>query len=173
MSWTQVHVSGLSQTVHPEDEELEAFLEARYSLASDDTIMWAGPGTTLIKRDESTGACRGYGFLSFHSFQGASLAVEKINSFRGNEVATSTDAHDDDVASASLKNSVGDDCHALQLRAELSKPKKQSKKTSVPGQSADYSDMRLRSQRKVSVRKHPVFMSSDKSKTGLGNKTKS
>jgi RNA recognition motif-containing protein len=137
--------------------------------------MWAGPGTTLIKRDECTGTSRGYGFLSFHSLQGASLAVEKINSFRGNEVATSTDAHDDDVAPASLINSVDDDCHpdALQLRAELSKPKKKSKKTNVPGQSADYSDLRFKRERKAAVRKHPVFMSSDKSKTGLGNKTKS
>lgn len=165
MSWTQVYVTGLSQTNDPSDEELEGLLDARYGLSSSEDMMtWAGPGTTLIKRDKDTDACRGYAFLAFFSSQGASIAVNKINGYSRQENADE-EVHDDDGLISSLL--------PPQLRAELSKPNaKSGRKKQTNEQGGDYSDLRLRRQRGAAVRKHPVIINSDKTKTGLGNKTR-
>ena len=138
--WTQVYLSGLEKTSLPTDEDLETLWEERYGLSVDASLMWAGKGTSIVKRSDD-GICRGYAFLSFLSLDGATRAVERIN------------------------NS-GDD----QLRAEISKPKKKQNKATKGGQ--DYSDIRLRRQRKAPVAKHPVIVSSNGKKTGLGNKTR-
>jgi hypothetical protein len=165
MSWTQVYVTGLSQTNDPSDEELEGLLDARYSLSSSEDMMtWAGPGTTLVKRDKETDACRGYAFLAFLSSQGASIAVDRINGYSrqsdSNEEGT---VHDDDLNLSLLPP---------QLRAELSKPNAKSGRKKQTNDSGDYSDLRFRRKRAAAVRKHPVIINSDKSKTGLGNKTR-
>ena len=76
-SWTQVYVTGISKTIIPTDDEIEANLVEKYNL-SDDSILWAGEGTTLIKRD-AQGACRGFAFLSFYSLDSASTVIERIN----------------------------------------------------------------------------------------------
>jgi hypothetical protein len=180
MACIQVYLTGLSESTSPDDEELEGLIVARYNLSADD-ITWAGPGTTLIKRNGRTQVCRGYGFLSFLSSDGASIAVDKINAFRGDENDT-TAIHNQSTDTSLPSNSVtNDDCGhdnvlPLQLRAELSKPKANTKKAqqkkSIPEKQGDDSDIRLRRQRKTAVRKHPVIISSDKKKTGLGNKTK-
>jgi hypothetical protein len=166
MSWTQVYVTGLSQTTEPSDEELEGLLDARYNLSStEDSITWAGPGTTLVKRDNDT-VCRGYAFLAFFSPHGASFAVDRINGYSGRGDAEDSAVHDDYLTSSLLPP---------QLRAELSKPKAKSgrkKQTNDPGQGADHKDVGFRRKRAAPVRKHPVIISSNKSKTGLGNKTK-
>ena len=118
MSWTQVYVTGLARAVNPSDEEIEAYLCKRYSLTdaansnsigddntaatiNTDNLMWAGEGSTLIKRDDS-GCCRGFAFLTFYSVDGAMIAIDRIN----NDVSTSES---------------GDD--RISLRAELSNPK--------------------------------------------------
>jgi hypothetical protein len=169
MSWTQVYVTGLAQTNDPSDEELEGLLDARYSLSSSEDMMtWAGPGTTLIKRDKDTDACRGYAFLAFFSSHGASIAVDRINDYYSRQRDIEEEAvHEDDLTSSSLL--------PPQLRAELSKPNAKSgrkKQTNDPGQGEDHSDLRLRRKRAAAVRKHPVIVSSNGSKTGLGNKTR-
>jgi len=165
MSWTQVYVSGLNQTVEPSDEDLERLLADRFNLnnataygsstyAFDDSIQWAGPGTTLFKRNETTNSCRGYAFLSFLSSESAEMIIERINN-----------SH----------TTVSDDTNLLPafLRAELSKPQKAKPKKKKDEQSSkDLSDLRLRRKRRAPIRKHPVIISSDKKKTGLGNKTK-
>jgi RNA recognition motif-containing protein len=150
MSWTQIHVSGLSETTSPDDEELERLLQERYKLEEDSELTWAGPGTTLIKRDKDTQACRGYCFLCFLSLQGASNAIEKINAF-----------WEEDQYGEGLPP---------QLHAELSQPKAKAKKQTNEANS--HGDVRLRRKRKESVMKHPVIVSSNKVKTGLGNKTR-
>lgn len=77
-SWTQVYVTGISKgVVIPTNEEIEANLVKKYNL-SDDSILWAGEGTTLIKRD-AQGACRGFAFLSFYSLESANEVIERIN----------------------------------------------------------------------------------------------
>jgi hypothetical protein len=159
MSFTLVHVSGLSPTSNLNNDQIESLLEARYNLSSVDTnIAWAGPGTTIVKRDDSTNRCRGYCFLSFYTLEGASVAVDTINTIRG----------EGDMDSSALL--------PLQLHAELSKPKPKGstkKKTKTKtSQETDHSDLRLRRKRGAPIRKHPVIISSDKSKTGLGNKTR-
>jgi hypothetical protein len=148
MSWTQVYVTGLSQTASPSDEDLEGLLDGWYDLSSDSDLLWAGPGTTLVKRDKDSGVCRGFAFLAFFSMQGASIAVDRIN----NGVPRG-------------------DTRGVQLQAELSKPKTKTKKAPAGQPGADHSDIRLRHKRKAPVRKHPVLVSSDKKRTGLGNKT--
>ncbi|GFH59230.1 hypothetical protein CTEN210_15706 [Chaetoceros tenuissimus] len=77
-SWTQVYVTGISKGIIPTDEEIEANLVKKYNLSDDDSILWAGEGTTLIKRD-AQGACRGFAFLSFYSLDSASVVIERIN----------------------------------------------------------------------------------------------
>jgi RNA recognition motif-containing protein len=156
MSWTQVYVTGLSRTVDPTDEKLEELLDKRYGLTAADphVVLWAGPGTTLVKREDDTGVCRGYAFLAFYSDEGAAIAVDRINS----------------------KSEIGDESSGLppQLVAELSKPKnrKQKKKPQDRDSSENLPDTRLRRKRRAPVRKHPVIISSDRTKTGLGNKTR-
>ena len=164
MSWTQVYVTGLSRAINPSDEEIEAYLSQRYSLADtsnndssgDDTtdnLMWAGEGSTLIKRDES-GCCRGFAFLTFYSVDGAMLIIDRINN--DNSSNESDDGGD-----------------RLTLMAELSNPKGGTKKKSNKKNNEDnLPDLRLRRQRKLPVRKHPVVTSSDGKRTNLGNKTK-
>ena len=94
MSYTQVYVTGLARAINPSDEEIEAYLCKRYSLAggtadddnsnngddntADNKIMWAGEGSTLIKRDEN-GCCRGFAFLTFFSVDGAMMIIDRIN----------------------------------------------------------------------------------------------
>jgi RNA recognition motif-containing protein len=156
MSWTQVYVSGLSRTVDPTDEELEELLDKRYGLTTADphVVLWAGPGTTLVKREDDTGVCRGYAFLVFYSDGGAAIAVDRINSI----------------------SETGDESSGLppQLVAELSKPKNRQpkKKGQGGGPSENLPDNRVRRKRRAPVSKHPVIISSDRSKTGLGNKTR-
>ena len=60
------------------------------------------------------------------------------------------------------------------LRAELSNPKGGTKKKSSKKNNNEDNlpDLRLRRQRKLPVRKHPVITSSDGKRTNLGNKTK-
>ena len=148
--WTQVYLSGLEKSLLPTDEELEAAWEERYGLS--DTAAdtsWAGPATSIIKRTDD-GICRGYAFLSFLSSDGAARAVAIIND-------NSTSQEDDQNA----------------LHAEISKPKKKpNKASSSSSKGQDFSDVRLRRQRKAPVAKHPVIVSSNGKKTGLGNKTR-
>lgn len=148
MSWTQVYITGLPKSILPTDEDIESILASTYSLAdSDPALLWAGPGTTLVKRDDSAGGqCRGFAFLAFHSTEGAQLAVERINT------------------------------SGTTVRAEISKPKPKSKKKKKgkgsDGGGDDMSDLRLRRQRGAPIRKHPVITSSNGKRTNLGQKTK-
>ena len=169
MSWTQVYVTGLARAINPSDEEIEAYLCKRYSLTdaansnsigddiaatiNNDNLMWAGEGSTLIKRDDS-GCCRGFAFLTFYSVDGAMIVIDRIN----NDVSSTSES--------------GDDC--ISLRAELSNPKGggTKKKSNKKNNEDNLPDLRLRRQRKQPVRKHPVVTSSDGKRTNLGNKTK-
>lgn len=58
----------------------------------------------------------------------------------------------------------------IQLRAEVSIPKKKPKKEGDVGK--ELPDLRCKRQRGAPVRKHPVIRSSDGKKTNLGNKTR-
>lgn len=157
MSWTQVYVRGLSRSLDPSDEEIENLLNERYNLTSD-TAMWAGPDTTLIKRDEM-GFCRGYVFISFYSVEGAAVIVDRVNSGCKN-----------DNGNVNIKT---DTKLPLQLHAELSNPKAKDGKKANKSQNQDNDNhIRLRRQRKAPIRKHPVIVSSNGTKTNLGNKTK-
>uniref|UniRef100_A0A7S4AHZ3 RRM domain-containing protein n=1 Tax=Pseudo-nitzschia australis TaxID=44445 RepID=A0A7S4AHZ3_9STRA len=167
MSWTQVYVRGLSRSLDPSDEEIENLLNERYNLTSD-TAMWAGPGTTLIKRDEM-GFCRGYIFLSFYSAEGAAVVVDRVNGGCRNDNGSVSVNVDIDIET--------DTKLPLQLHAELSNPKPKAKngKNANKGRNQDNSNddhIRLRSKRKAPIRKHPVIISSNGTKTNLGNKTK-
>jgi len=78
--------------------------------------------------------CRGYCFLSFLTLAGATTAMDRVNVTDG-----------------------------FPLKAELSKPKGNSKKEKkVDG--GDTRDLRLKRMRGQPVRKHPVLTSSDQSK---------
>ena len=127
---------------------------------SSKNLMWAGPGSTLIKRDDN-GCCRGFAFITFYSMDGALLAIDRINN--DSQSSSSSDA----TASSNTSNN-------MRLRAELSNPttskKKGGKKKNDGGE--NLTDLRLRRQRKQPVRKHPVITSSDGKRTNLGNKTK-
>lgn len=163
MSWTQVYVSGLPQTVDPTDEEIESTLASTYNLTDTaQTILWAGPGTTLVKREDSAGGeCRGFAFLAFYSNEGAQIAVDRIN-------GGSDGLMHDNGETATMAVTP-----TLQLKAELCKPKPKSKKgKGADGSGGDVSDIRLKRQRAAPVRKHPVIISSSGKKTNLGNKTK-
>ena len=155
MSWTQVYVTGLSRSADPSDEEIEINLCKTYSLDDADSswgvpIMWAGAGSTLIKRDDN-GCCRGFAFLSFYSKEGSLIVVDRINN---------TGKNDDDGIRL--------------LRAELSNPKggKEKKKKGGNKKEEHLPDLRLRKQRTQPIRKHPVITSSDGKRTNLGSKTK-
>ena len=169
MSYTQVYVTGLARAINPSDAEIEAYLCKRYSLAgstaaddnsncehntADKITMWAGEGSTLIKRDDENGCCRGFAFLTFFSVDGAMMIIDRINNDNSDN------------------NGVD---HNIMLRAELSNPKGGTKKKSNKkknNEDNDLPDLRLRRQRKLPVRKHPVITSSDGKRTNLGSKTK-
>ena len=151
MSWTQIHISGLNRSIEPTDEVIEQLLDERYQLSSNDIILWAGVGTTLIKRDDQ-GACRGFAFMSFYSKDGALCAIEKINNYK----------HDALSSTEQLP---------ISLHAEISNPKAKKKKNNKDKEE-DLPDLRLRRQRAPPIRKHPVITSSDGKRTNLGNKTK-
>ena len=162
-TWTQVHLSGLPRSSAMSDTTIESLVSKKYGLddgadAGISSLGWAGPGSTLVKRDEATGHCRGYAFLTFHSREGATSFVDSVNDKQHETLA------DDDSLPW------GD------IRAELSRPKKggnrggHAKKGAK--QQTDFSDLRLRRQRKAPVRKHPVIVSSDGKRTNLGNKTR-
>lgn len=179
-SWTQVYISGLSKSINPSDEEIEDYLNKCYSLDGEhvnsndqdeitassnssvsNNLMWAGPGSTLIKRDDD-GCCRGFAFLTFYSMDGALLAIDRIN----NDIRSSSSSSDATIASS----------NNMRLRAELSNPTSSKKKGGGKKKKNDggenLTDLRLRRQRKQPVRKHPVITSSDGKRTNLGNKTK-
>mmetsp|Transcript_3528 Transcript_3528/g.7794 ORF Transcript_3528/g.7794 Transcript_3528/m.7794 type:complete len:166 (-) Transcript_3528:148-645(-) len=165
MSWSQVYVTGLPRTVDPTDEEIESTLASTYNLTDTaQAILWAGPGTTLVKRDDSAeGQCRGFVFLAFYSNEGAQIAVERINGSTGI-------VHDGETATMAVTST-------LQLKAELCKSKPKSKKGKQGsgadgGSGGDVSDIRLKRQRGAPVRKHPVITSSSGKRTNLGSKTK-
>jgi len=156
-----VYLTGLSRSVDPSDEEIEAMLDERYNLSNDTTIMWAGPGTTLIKRDDKR-CCRGFGFLTFYSAGGAAIVIDRINANAGGSVGSGSGTCSGFSEGVTL------------LRAELSNPKaaKERKKSSGSGSRNELPDLRLRRQRKAPIRKHPVIVSSDGKKTNLGNKNR-
>lgn len=177
-SWTQVYISGLSKSINPSDEEIEDYLNKCYSLDGEHVnnndqdgiissnssvsknLMWAGPGSTLIKRDDN-GCCRGFAFLTFYSMDGALLAIDRINN---------------DIRSSSSSSGAIASSNNMRLRAELSNPISSKKKGGGKKKKNDggenLTDLRLRRQRKQPVRKHPVITSSDGKRTNLGNKTK-
>jgi hypothetical protein len=171
MSWIQVYISGLSRTIDPSDDDIETHLNTRYNLApSEDVdsdnnnnnnanILWGGPGSSLIKRDDM-GTCRGFGFLMFFSAEGASIVVDRINAYSKSVFA------ERGGGMMSADTSV----LPLQLCAELSNPKSERKKTKK--QDVQDTDLRMRRQRKAPVRKHPVIISSSGKKTNLGNKNR-
>lgn len=173
MSWTQVYVTGLAQTVEPCDDDLEDLLAKRYCLDNhhhgDDNdnlphVDWAGPGTSLFKRDPTTNASRGYAFLSFLTLESAETMVARINNH----------TTEDPAADATTSSNSTELLLPPNLRAELSKPKPKNKsnKKKNSNDKEDLADVRLRRKRAPPIRKHPVIVSSDKKKTGLGNKTK-
>mmetsp|Transcript_38130 Transcript_38130/g.65142 ORF Transcript_38130/g.65142 Transcript_38130/m.65142 type:complete len:176 (+) Transcript_38130:131-658(+) len=175
MSWTQVYITGLSRSVHPSDEEIEIYLCKKYSLDDNDVdadsgeggctttptpIMWAGAGSTLVKRDDN-GCCRGFAFLTFYSKDGALIVVDRINNDNGKN----------------FDDNGGDVDDAIRLGAELSNPKGGKEKKKKGGgnnnnEEDHLPDLRLRRQRKQPIRKHPVITSSDGKRTNLGNKTR-
>ena len=160
-SWTQVYLTGLPQTILPTDEQIESKLNAVYGLQRHPDLLWAGAGTTLVKRDQDNGRCRGFAFLAFYSREGAELAVGRINA-----VGIEQYGNDDDDGKESAAVAP-----PLRLHAELSQAKtKKGKSKSKSG--GDVSDIRLRRQRGAPVRKHPVITSSSGKRTNLGNKTK-
>ena len=150
MSWTQIHISGLNRSIEPADEVIEQLLDDRYQFSSNDSILWAGVGTTLIKRNDQ-GECRGFAFMSFYSKDGALCAVDKINNYK----------HDTSTSTSQLP---------ISLHAEISNPK--GKKKKKDNKEEDLPDLRIRRQRAPPIRKHPVITSSDGKRTNLGNKTK-
>lgn len=146
-SWTQLYLTGLPETLTPTDQDIESALDNSYQLSTDNNLQWAGIGTTLIKRNPD-GIARGFGFISFHSKEGAVAAMERINN------CTLT------IAETTI----------VQLKAEVSIPKKKLKKEGDIGK--ELPDLRCKRRRGAPVRKHPVIRSSDGKKTNLGNKTK-
>lgn len=162
-TWTQVYLSGLPRSRDISDTTIEVLISNKYGLdvdAADEAnlSLWAGPGSTLVKRDEASGHCRGYAFLAFHSREGAASFMNNVNDKQGQHGTTT----DDD------RLPWGD------LKAELSLPKKGNRggQAKKGAKQTDYSDLRLRRQRKAPVRKHPVIVSSDGKRTNLGNKTR-
>ena len=171
-----MYISGLHCTADYSDEDIETQLNARYNLdgngngdgdgdgdyedcsSTSINILWAGPGSTLIKRDHQ-GSCRGFAFLTFYSAEGASMIVDRINSRAEVEA---------EVEASETSKSV----LPLQLRAELSNPKGGKKGKSKQQKDSNLPDVRLRRQRRAPIRKHPVIVSSDGKRTNLGNKTR-
>ena len=180
MSWAQVYITGLDKSIDPTDDIIEQLLDESYKLSNDDILCWAGYGTTLVKRNETTGVCRGYAFLSFFSKEGALVAIDRINNSK-----TSCDDGEDDNNNNVDGNIIMDHDGTIHspklpttLRAELSNPQnngnKSKKKKSNSNNNGGHNlpDVRLRRQRAPPIRKHPVITSSDGKRTNLGNKTK-
>ena len=157
-SWTQVYITGLSRSITPTDAEIETMLDDRYQLSSlassSPSCGWAGSGTTVIKRD-GEGKCRGFAFVSFHSYESASIFIDQMNN--------------------NNKNSIKD----IILHAEMSTPGKKvnmrdgGAKNKKKMEDGNYlPDLRLRRQRKQPVRKHPVIVSSNGKRTNLSKSNK-
>ena len=170
MSWTQVYITGL-------DKSSVELLDKGYKLSNDDILCWAGYGTTLVKRNETTGTCRGYAFLAFFSKEGALVAIDRIN----NNCKTCDNDNNNNVDGKMVDgdSTISDPKLPTTLRAELSNPKngnkskkKKSNSNSNGGECSNLPDVRLRRQRAPPIRKHPVITSSDGKRTNLGNKTK-
>eukprot|EP00558_Chaetoceros_sp_UNC1202_P004535 CAMPEP_0197235612 /NCGR_PEP_ID=MMETSP1429-20130617/2997_1 /TAXON_ID=49237 /ORGANISM="Chaetoceros sp., Strain UNC1202" /LENGTH=155 /DNA_ID=CAMNT_0042694241 /DNA_START=1 /DNA_END=466 /DNA_ORIENTATION=+ len=110
----------------------------RFNLSNDHSLVWAGPGTTLIKRDEG-GSCRGFAFLTFYSKDGADNIVDRINN--------GSEGSNDD--SEKVKN------YPFQLTAELSNPKGAKERKKAKGQdgssSAHLPDIRIKKQRRAPI----------------------
>ena len=160
MSWTQVYISGLPKSIDPSDEEIETFFDTRYNLTNDSAVLWAGYGTTLVKRDDS-GRSRGFAFLTFYSAAGASTIVDRI----------STESTNDGVGDSEISQEL----LSLQLRAELSNPKAAKERNKKGGSKEGKGDMnhiRMKKHRGQPIRKHPVITSSSGKRTNQGNKTK-
>jgi hypothetical protein len=159
MSWTQVFITGLPKSVEPTNEEIETMLDVRFNLTNDHSLMWAGPDTTLIKRDDR-GSCRGFAFLTFYSSDGASKVIDRINN----------ESEGSNVDSEVEKK------YTFKLTAELSNQKgaKERKKAKSQNDSSSghLPHMRIKKQRGAPIRKHPVITSSNGKRTNLGNKTK-
>mmetsp|Transcript_25786 Transcript_25786/g.29480 ORF Transcript_25786/g.29480 Transcript_25786/m.29480 type:complete len:159 (+) Transcript_25786:179-655(+) len=158
MSWTQVYISGLYRTADHTDEDIETHLNARYRLAEDTNSLWAGSGSTLVKRDDA-GCPRGFAFLTFYSEEGAEIIVDRINA---------------DASSSDRLGCFTTDTSVLplELHAELSNPKKGAKKKKDNKKQDNLSDVRMKRPRGAPVRKHPVITSSNGKKTNHGNKTR-
>mmetsp|Transcript_50572 Transcript_50572/g.57284 ORF Transcript_50572/g.57284 Transcript_50572/m.57284 type:complete len:207 (-) Transcript_50572:87-707(-) len=202
-SWIQVYVTGFPlKAIIPSDEHIEQLLEKKYNLSSSN-VHWAGPGTTTIKRDknhdERRAFCRGFGFLTFYSLEGAKIIIDRINDNYGNNnngtdnsSSRRSNNNDNDDGNNDNDNDNDDEddnnnkdslpCIQFHLlRAELgSNDKKKKKKTNNEGhdqregrgQGGGLPDLRLRSKRGASMKKHPVITNSDGSKTNIGNKTR-
>ena len=177
MSWTQVYITGLDKSIDPTDDIIEQLLDKGYKLSNDDILCWAGYGTTLVKRNETTGTCRGYAFLSFFSREGALIAIDRIN----NNYKTCDNDNNNDVDGNIVDgdSTISDPKLPTTIRAELSNPKngnkskkKKSNNNNNGGECSNLPDVRLRRQRAPPIRKHPVITSSDGKRTNLGNKTK-
>ena len=134
-------------------------------------------GTTLVKRNETTGTCRGYAFLSFFSREGALIAIDRIN----NNCKTCDNDNNNNVDGKMVDgdSTISDPKLPTTIRAELSNPKngnkskkKKSNNNYNGGECSNLPDVRLRRQRAPPIRKHPVITSSDGKRTNLGNKTK-
>lgn len=130
MSWTQVHVAGLSPLT-----TRESFDESVVNLLEDDATTWAGPGTTIVKQTTTKDKC--YCFVAFHTLTGALVAVERINGYTG-----------DDVQLMNLQA-------ALSQKAA-----KKKKGSSAPSASSNLADVRMRRKRAPPAPKHPVVKSS-------------
>lgn len=156
MSWTQVYISGLSRSKDPSDEQLEETIAERYDLTISDSLMWAGAGTTSVKRDEN-GTCYGFAFLAFYSEEGASIFVDRINS------GYSSGENENESLVAQL--------HAELSNAKAGKDRKKANQRRKQ-ESGHVPDLRLRRQRKAPIRKHPVIVSSNGKHTNLGNKNR-
>ena len=158
MPWTQVYIGGLPRSLDPSDAEIEDLLSERFGLlSSEPSSSWAGPGTTIVKRDNDNGLCRGFAFLAFHSREGATSFVNMVNN---NSESNST-------------TSIGERFPWDDLKAELSQPKGAKKSTkNKQNQKQDLPDLRLRRQRKAPIRKHPVIVSSNGKRSNQGNKNR-
>lgn len=135
--FTQVHVTGIP--VDADDEAIDATFEM--ALVNREEMGWCD---TRVMRDNNTGACRGYCFLSFLSLAQAEAAVSVVND-GGTHMAGSL------------------------LTAQLSAPKKQGN-AKPKGVQEDLHDLQRRRKTYQSQPKHPVGRShccSDKGRIQL------
>jgi RNA recognition motif-containing protein len=178
-SWTQVYVTGLSRSINPTDDEIESMLDTRYHLSSLSPSMsestkdgkeekvgtscggWAGQGTTIIKRD-GEGKCRGFAFVSFHSYESASNFIDRSKSH--NSWTNTMEEHGHAASDGQVLPQF--------QHAEMSNPGKGTAKNKKKEEDTHLPDLRLRRQRKQPVRKHPVVISSNGKRTNLSNSNK-